>query len=364
MSLSVVALIPAYKEEETIGATIEALLNQDRVPDAIVVIPNGCPDRTPEIVRDYVSRDSRIVSYELPKLEHKKPQALNLAWNKFDYVREADIVICLDGDTVLPANAIGDWEREFQVTAKLGGSSSKFTMLGGDFLTRLQRSEFAKWTDTALRRGYTTVLAGTGCAISGQALREVVATTNRFGPWSYDSQVEDFELTYQIRKLGYSCRVSPTVRAYTDSMKELNSLWNQRMKWQVGTVEDLLSIGVNRLTLVDWYQQAVGLLMAFVRILWVVLIVLQISIGIFHFSMLWWLIIPIVFAVGEGLMTFRIPHRDRWDVVYGFAIFPQEIFATLRSGWFLAAWASVLLSKITGRRKDRWSLQYAAEAKV
>src|SRR5262249_42139819 len=159
-------------------------------------------------------------------------------------------------DTILPPNAVADWEHEFAADERLAGSSSKFTMLGSKLLVRLQRFEFATWTDTSLRRGWTSVLAGTGCCIRNDALRMVVAgahgSARLDGPWSYESQVEDFELTYRIRELGYHCHVSPTVRAYTDAMDTVRALWGQRMKWQVGTVEDLLAIGVNRLTFADW----------------------------------------------------------------------------------------------------------------
>ena len=108
-------------------------------------------------------------------------------------------------------------------------------MLGSDWLTRLQRSEFARWSQTSLQRGHTSVLAGTGCAIRGEALRAVAARHDREGPWTYNSSVEDFELTFRIRHRGWRCHVSPTVPAYTDSMKTIHALWAQRMKWQVGT---------------------------------------------------------------------------------------------------------------------------------
>lgn len=364
---NVVALIPAYNEAGSIDETIRALIAQSRVPDHIVVIPNGCTDDTAEIARQF----SDITVLELPKLEHKKSEALNTAWKLF--AEEADIVICLDADTVLPPDAIGAWEQEFvsDTTARrrgrgvralpLGGSSSKFTMLGNGFLTRLQRAEFARWTDTALARGWTSVLAGTGCAISGEALRQVVSTTGRQGPWSYDSQVEDFELTYLIRKLGWRCQVSPSVRAYTDSMKTVRALWGQRMKWQVGTVEDLLSLGVNRLTLLDWWQQIMGLFMAGIRVFWVAIIAAQAMLGMLQFQLVWWVIVPVLFVGIELCSALRIPHRDKIDVLLSCLIVPAEIFAWLRSGWFIKAWGDVLVSRVTGKRKDRWQLQYAAE---
>lgn len=352
----VVVLIPAYNEEASIGATITAVLGQTRPADLVVAIPNGCTDRTADVARTFP-----IEVMELPKLQHKKSEALNRAWSA--YASDADVVICLDADTVLPEHAIADWTTELEADPKLGGSSSKFTMLGKDYLTRLQRAEFSSWTDTALRRGYTTVLAGTGCAISGAALRKVVLDTGQPGPWSYDSLTEDWLLTYDIRRIGFRCQVSPTVRAYTDSMKTHRALLGQRMKWQVGTVEDLLRIGLNRLTLVDWWQQFAGLSMAGIRILWALLLVGLIVTGTFEPTMLWWVAVPAIFALGQGLLAFRIPHRDWKDIALGFAIVPSEHFAWLRSYWFIHGWAKAVRSHITGKQEDLWAAQSVAEAK-
>lgn len=352
--LRIVTLIPAHDEADAIARTIDAVLAQERVPDHIVVIPNGCTDATAEIARGY---GPSITVMELPRLEHKKSEALNRAW--IQYGQDADVIVCLDADTALPPNAIADWEREMLEHPDLGGSSSKFTMLGGDLLTRLQRAEFAKWTDVALARGWTSVLAGTGCAIRGEALREVVGSDGREGPWSYSSTVEDFELTYVIRRLGYRCQVSPTVRAYTDSMKTVRALWGQRMKWQVGTAEDLLALGVNRLTALDWMQQATGIAMALIRLLWVTVLALQIATGTLAFSAVWMLLVPAAFIGLEVYSALRIPHRDRLDLVCALTIVPGEFFAWLRAGWFLRAWFDVL----TGVKRDRWSAQYAAEGR-
>lgn len=350
------ALIPAHNEGDSIGATLTALLEQERLPDEIVVIPNGCTDDTAEVARRFP-----VTVMELPALEHRKSEALNLGWFAHGY--DADVIICLDADTALPPNAVGDWEREMRADPTLGGSSSKFTMQQPGFLPRLQKAEFAKWTDTALRRGYTTVLAGTGCAIRGEALRQV-AEDRPEGPWAYSSQVEDFRLTYDIRALGYRCHVSPTVRAYTDSMPTIRALWGQRMKWQVGTVEDLLDLGVNRLTLLDWWQQVAGLSLAALRISWAALMVTLVVSGWFAFSWLWLVAIPALFALGEFLSALRIPHRDRKDLIMAALIVPSELFAWLRAGWFITAWVAVMRTKITGHRPDRWGRQYQAEGVI
>jgi biofilm PGA synthesis N-glycosyltransferase PgaC len=356
--LEIVALVPAHNEASSLIATLEGLLRQERVPDHIVVLENGSCDDTYAIARSFTTDGrGRVTAVSLGRLEHRKSEALNTGWRR--WCQTADLVICLDADTVLPANAVGDWEAEFLADPTLGGSSSKFTMRGSDLLTRVQRAEFAKWTDAGLRRGHTSVLAGTGCCIRNSALRAVLAD-GRWGPWHYGSQVEDFELTYRIRELGYVCHISPTVRAYTDSMKTVRALWGQRMKWQVGTVEDLLAFGVNRRTLLDWRQQAAGLFSALVRVLWVVVTIAAVVLGMFHWS--WWpLLITATFCWVDVLHAMRIPHRDRVDVLLAVALVPQELFAWLRAGWFVCAWYEVLKSRVIGSRKDRWALQYSAE---
>jgi cellulose synthase/poly-beta-1,6-N-acetylglucosamine synthase-like glycosyltransferase len=355
LGLRVVVLVPAYNEAGSIGATLDGLMGQERPADRIVVVPNGCTDATAWEARKYP-----VTVMELPRLEHRKSEALNRAWAQ--YACDADVVVCLDADTVLPPNALAAWEREFaeEAGSLLGGSSSKFTMQDPGVLSRLQKAEFATWTDTALRRGRTSVLAGTGCAINNAVLRQIAARDDREGPWVYTSQVEDFELTYRIRELGYICQVSPDVRAYTDSMKSIKALWGQRMKWQVGTVEDLLDLGVNRLTLRDWAQQAMGLLGVFLKFLWVAVIVLAAALNVFHVIWYWWLV-PVLFVALDVKRAMRIPHWDWKDILMAASFFPQELFMWLRSGWFLASWCAVLTTKITRRRIDRWEAQYTAE---
>ena len=145
-------------------------------------------------------------------------------------------------------------------------------------------------------------------------------------------------------------------------MKSIKALWGQRMKWQVGTVEDLLDLGVNRLTLRDWGQQAMGLLgrlpqapvarrhraasLALGRVSG------SSCSGGWCRSCSWhW--------TSSGRCGSRTATGKTSLLAASF--FPQELFMWLRSGWFLASWWAVLTGKITRRRIDRWEAQYTAE---
>lgn len=346
---TLVALIPAYNEANSISATIESVLAQDRLADQVIVIPNGCTDNTANIARTYP-----VTVLELPKLAHGKSEALNTAWRM--HAQTATTVVCLDADTVLPPNAFADWEQELATTPGLGGSSSKFTMQQPGLLPRIQKAEFACWTQTALDKGYTTVLAGTGCAIKGRALAQVATLPGRTGPWTYHSATEDFEVTLRIRELGYYCHVSPTVRAYTDSMRDLRSLFSQRIKWQVGTIQDLLNAGWTPLTRRDWLLQGLNLFNLAAKNLWAAFIVALVAAGMFKFILLWWLF-PIAFVGLDYVRSKSIPHRDRKDTALALSFFPNEAFQWMRAGWVAVAWWTV----ITKSTKDHWAAQYVAE---
>lgn len=349
----IIALVPAYNESGSIRATIESLLAQDRPLDQIVVIPNGCTDNTADIAREYP-----VTVMELPRLTHRKSEALNKAW--LAYAQDADIVISMDADTVFPANAVTDWEQEFLADDKFGGSTSKFTVQQPGFFGRLQKAEYSSNIQQGLNRGWTNVLAGAGSAFSGKAMRTLVARDDREGPWSYESAVEDYEVTYRLRELKLSTTVSPTVRAYTDGMKDLKSLWGQRMKWQTGTLYDLLRFGLNRLTIHDWASQAKALLIPLIRVLWLTVMILAIALDSLAFAWWGWLI-PLLYIALNIKSTLRIPHRDRWDMALAVTILPFEFLQCVQGAWIFASWLEVIKKAVTKKERDLWEAQYKAE---
>jgi cellulose synthase/poly-beta-1,6-N-acetylglucosamine synthase-like glycosyltransferase len=389
-ALRLTVLIAAHNEEQSIGATLDSVLAQDRQADYIVVAADNCTDSTVKVSRERIgpSPGPRVLVYETINNTHKKSGALNQIWAIMRL--HTDLFVCIDADTVLPKNALRHWENEFLRDPRVGGCSAKFTMLSSQEMAvlarksvvpraagkypkqnfrermwcRVQKAEFAKWTDTALaRKGrWTSVLAGTACAIRASALEEVVANRRERGqspiPWTYDSAVEDFELTYRLRELGYVCRVSAHVRAYTGAMLTLKTLWAQRLKWQVGTVSDLKAFGVNRLTFIDWWQQFLGLAAAVLRVSWVALFISGLLLtGEVHVLRFWW-IFPIAFVLCDLREAWRVPHRTKADLVTAALLFPQELFAWLRAGWFVWSWVEVL----SGKKRDHWALQIAAES--
>lgn len=366
----IVALVPAHNEEEGLGPAIESLLAQTRPLDEILVISDNSTDRTVAVASGYPVTVLETQAGMHPagssleragccrdKASHRKSGALNMAWQQ---CQDADIVVCIDGDTMLPPTAVEHWEREFAACPELGGSSSRPIMTGHGLLPRMQRLEFSKGARLGIARGWAQVISGTGCAYRNAALREVARVRHQEGPWTYESVVEDYHLTYQLRRAGWHCRMSETVYCYTGSMTTLRSLWHQRIKWTAGTIGDLLSFGIDRYNYRVWLQQAGLFVNISFWIMWMSLTISQICSGGYQVNW-WWQAMSVVFAAIEVMHTRRVRGHDwkyDWkDIVLAALLIHLVIYNVLAISWGLASWWKAL----SARMGDLWTAQYRAE---
>ncbi len=345
----IVAFVPAHNSADCIAKAIESLLAQTRPVDQIIVIPNGCSDDTADIARRYPA-----VVFELPRDPFKKSGVLNKAW--WRYAQGADFVVCVDDDTALPDFAVEHWEQEFLANPMMGGSSSQPVMTGNSILCRIQRAEFAESATLSLRRGWCRVISGTGCMYRNEALREASHIPGQEGPWTYVSVVEDYHLTFQLRKLGWQCLMSPTVYCYTGSMQTIKALWHQRIKWQSGTIGDLINFGFNKLNWREWVQQFFGIICIIFWVLWLTSNGADLAQG--QLKPNWfWLIYPLIFSAVESIHAWHIRGRDWKDMVLAASLFKALFYTWLSMAWIIASWWIIL----RGSTKDLWAAQYAAE---
>ena len=103
--------VMAYNEEENIGQLLEALLDQHlhKVEiNEIIVVASACTDRTVPIIRDYMTRDTRIKLFEQEQREGKT-SAVNL----FLANASCDICVVESGDTIPHEYAIEHLVRMF-----------------------------------------------------------------------------------------------------------------------------------------------------------------------------------------------------------------------------------------------------------
>jgi glycosyltransferase involved in cell wall biosynthesis len=95
-------IIPAHNEEAYLGQTLEELQRQDYPNYEIIVVANGCTDRTCAVAQGLCHR-----LIDLPE------RGLSRARNLGAEAARGDILVFLDADTVLDSNALETIARQF-----------------------------------------------------------------------------------------------------------------------------------------------------------------------------------------------------------------------------------------------------------
>ena len=98
--MAIAVIVPAYNEEKVICKTIASLLAAPKKDFDIIVVDDGSSDATEQAVRDAYSHDPRVKIFT--KANGGKAKAADYSLD----LTNADIVVCIDADTILAEDAI------------------------------------------------------------------------------------------------------------------------------------------------------------------------------------------------------------------------------------------------------------------
>ena len=101
--MSIAIIVPARNEEKYISQTLDSLLNQTRKPEEIIVVLDRCNDKTPEIVKEYISKNKIIKSVD--KHYSKYGSTFLKGFVVAETINEGIKHISSDVDFVMTANA-------------------------------------------------------------------------------------------------------------------------------------------------------------------------------------------------------------------------------------------------------------------
>jgi glycosyltransferase involved in cell wall biosynthesis len=104
-------VIPVLNEEACIAACIQSIKAQDEAQVEIIIVDNGCTDRTVEIARQL---GCRVVNEEKPGLSNARNRGARAA--------QGEIVCFIDADGVLSGNWLAAARRGF-ANPRIGGVS-------------------------------------------------------------------------------------------------------------------------------------------------------------------------------------------------------------------------------------------------
>ncbi len=257
--VTITVLVPAHDEQASIGATLVSLFEQSRPPERIIVVADNCTDGTARIARRHGAEVVETIGNT-----DKKAGALNqVLTGLLDDLGDNDCVMVVDADTVLDPGFLAAAVQRLtddRAVMSIGG-----LFYGDDtrgLLAQFQRNEYVRYSrELERRRGRVYVLTGTASVFRSAALREVADARDSLLPGVrgdvYDTAAltEDNELTLALKSLGALMSSPNECRVVTELMPEWSHLWNQRLRWQRGALENLGAYGFKPSLVRYWAQQ-------------------------------------------------------------------------------------------------------------
>ncbi|MCH8626726.1 glycosyltransferase [Arsenicicoccus piscis] len=326
-------LVPAHNEEAGIEATLAALRAQTYQPATVTVIADNCTDRTVEL-----ARAAGVSVVETVDNVHKKAGALNQVLHELlDTLGDDDLVFVQDADSALDNAFLENAARYLTAFPQLGAVGGTFRAQpavqregspdegAGAHLARstwnanslllqhLQDSEYARYArDVRRLDGKCLVVTGTAAMFRARMLQDLSRARldgrlpegdGRGGIYDPRVLTEDNELSFAIMHLGYELLAPPSCTLTTEAMPTWRELWNQRLRWKRGAVENCVQYGLTKITAAYWGRQLLTMLGVVITVLYLSDRTLTIALGAFHVQWLW-MGITLIFML-ERFITVR-----------------------------------------------------------
>ncbi len=257
--VTITVLVPAHNEETSLPVTLRSLMEQSHPPERIIVVADNCTDGT---VR--VAREAGVEVFETVDNDKKKAGGLNQVLKVvLPGQGENDCVMIMDADTALDDGFLEAAVRRFTNDRALMAVGGLFYgEEGHGWIGQCQRNEYIRYSrDLKRRRGQVFVLTGTASIFRPRGLRTVAESRGSRIPGVhgdvYDTLAltEDNELTIALKSLG-ALMISPSeCTVVTELMPTWKTLWNQRLRWQRGALENIGAYSITPQTFRYWSQQ-------------------------------------------------------------------------------------------------------------
>jgi cellulose synthase/poly-beta-1,6-N-acetylglucosamine synthase-like glycosyltransferase/peptidoglycan/xylan/chitin deacetylase (PgdA/CDA1 family) len=225
----VTVALPVYNEEKVLAKTLGALARTDYPRFEVVAVDDGSSDDTWGVLTDYASVWPRLRIFR-QESNRGKAAALNRAIAE----AQGEIIVTLDGDTILEPPAIGKLARHF--------ADPQLGVVAGQVKVGNRRNVVTAWQSleymsgiciTRMAEGLVGAITIAPGACAAWRKRSVVEA----GGYSSQTLAEDCDLTLSIHKLGYRVVQDNEAIAWTEAPMSVRALAKQRLRWTFGTLQ-------------------------------------------------------------------------------------------------------------------------------
>lgn len=228
-------IVPVHNESVVIERTLDCLMAMDYAPLQIIVADDGSTDDTLQRIHAYKrAHDPRDVLQVFTQPNGGKADVLN---NAITAMATGELIMCLDGDSVLAPDAITKSVAYFQDPRVIATASNVNILPDRRLLGWVQRYEYLisyhmKKAHNAFNIEY--IIGGIGSMFRRSVLDDV-------GLYDTNTMTEDIDLTLKIlaRKGNRAQRLAYAHDAitYTEAVPSFRSLVRQRYRWKYGRLQ-------------------------------------------------------------------------------------------------------------------------------
>ena len=227
----VALIIPCYNEEATVKLSIESALRTDYPKDKfeLILVDDGSKDRTREIMEEFRGHPQ-------VKIIFQKNGGKHTALNAGIAATDAEIVGCLDADTMLEPDAVQRTLVCFDKPNVAAAMSAISIREPRGFLERMQSAEYTM--SIFFRHALCSINAIFVTPGPFSLYRRSVI--DKVGGFVYGQQTEDMEMALRLQRAGYEIDNIPGAHVTTHAMDTLPKLLRQRMRWSSGFFRNVL----------------------------------------------------------------------------------------------------------------------------
>jgi cellulose synthase/poly-beta-1,6-N-acetylglucosamine synthase-like glycosyltransferase len=228
----VAVIVPCYNESNTVAKTTESALALDYPAHLleVILVDDGSKDDTRMKMEAF--RDNPRV-----KILFKENGGKHTALNAGIAVTDAEIVGCLDADSVVEPSALkaavaSFWHDRVAATTAAMSVHSPTNLI--------QHMQNAEYTFGIMLRHSLSSVNGLYVTPGPFSLyrRDIV---NEVGGFREGHQTEDLEMALRLQRAGYNLENAPTARVYTQAPLTVARLIKQRTRWTTGFMRNILN---------------------------------------------------------------------------------------------------------------------------
>ncbi len=229
-------IVPVYNEEKVVGESVKSLLKLDYSNYEIIIVNDGSTDRTREVAEKLVGFRKSMYGEIKISLINKPNGGKANALNAGIRYSNAEIVLCMDGDSQLSPDSVKLAVRHF-TNPEIGAVAGNVKILNrGKLFTDLQALEYIEGLNMVRSAQsfirLVNIIPGPIGLFRKKALEEA-------GFYSSDTFAEDADLTLKILSNGWKIYYEPNSISYTEAPVKLHQLLKQRYRWTRGILQSI-----------------------------------------------------------------------------------------------------------------------------